>query len=451
MAHQEGCSDGGDEADADGDGGEGGGDEAGGDAELGDDEGEFADGSEGETGLEGGAVWVSGGDEADGAGDGADDESKSGGGEDEGPGIEEDAGINEHADGYEEDGAESVAEGFEAFLDFGSEGGAGDDGPEDEGAEGEGIADASGEPGEGQDEGDEEQGAEFDGILSVEPAEHPWDDEEGEEEDEDDEGAEFAEGGADGRGGGAAEAGDGGEDGEHDDGDDVFEDGDAEGELTPAFVGGVQFFEDLGDDGGAGDHEHAGEEQGLLWGPAEGASEEAAAIEDEQGADRGGEDEGQSEALKSTEAQTHADGEDQEDEAEVGEHLDPFDAFDQGERRGVGPDDDPGEEVTDDHGEAQPSAEPAGEGGHGGDDGEVTDEFDSRHGPERDEEWGGCREGNVRRIGWEHSDTALARGPAGRSRTVGGGPQSAFSLPRSSGDRTSPLQSGVSSPQSRSV
>ncbi len=170
--------------------------------------------------------------------------------------------------------------------------------------------------------------------------------------------------------------------------------------MAPAFVGGVQFFEDLGDDGGAGDHEHSGEEQGLLRRPAEGTAEETAAVEHQQRPDGGGQDQGQSEALEPAQAQSHADREDQEDEAEVREHLDPVDTFDKGERRGMGSDDDPGEEVSDHHGQPHAPAEPTRQGGHGGDDREVTDEIDSRHGVEPDEESGRCREGSSPRA-WD--------------------------------------------------
>jgi hypothetical protein len=139
-------------------------------------------------------------------------------------------------------------------------------------------------------------------------------------------------------------------------------------------VGGVQLLQHLGDDRGAGDHEHRGEEEALRGGPAEGRAEELGGVQHQHRADGGGHRDGQSQALEPSEAEAHADGEDEEDEAELREHFDPGLVFDELERRRVRADDDARRQVADHDGEPDFPADPAGRARHHHHHREIPDE-----------------------------------------------------------------------------
>src|SRR5205823_6211961 len=119
--------------------------------------------------------------------------------------------------------------------------------------------------------------------------------------------------------------------GDEQDGDDVFGDEDAVDDFREFFLALVQLGQGLGDDGGGGDHEDASEIDAVHFAPAEELADLVAGEKHQTRLEWRDDEGGEPDLSNLAEVEFEAEGEEQEDQAELREGLNGLLVGDQGE------------------------------------------------------------------------------------------------------------------------
>ena len=259
-------------------------------------------------------------------------------------------GVDEHADGDEEDGTEKIFDGGDNAVDDVGLDGFGQDGTHNEGAKGGGEACIRGKDNHAETEsyGDNTKG--LLGHIATHPTEEGGyeEDAKGKPNDEEEDKLDEAEGKlatietlADG---------DCGEDNEKEDGNHVLDDkdgGDGRGELL---LFEFKVFERLDNDGGGGDGEHAAQEDALHGAPAHKTAHTGADEEHDGKLGEGGDGSSGAYTLEFFDTELKTEGKHQKDNANLTPYMDIGSILDGREPREIGAYEKTGHNITQDEG-----------------------------------------------------------------------------------------------------
>ena len=315
-------------------------------AQGGDDEGEFADLRQREAALHRGLQGLSGQEHARGGEEKLPDDDGEGDDHDGQPVLGDHRRVHHHPHGHEEDGAEQVLHRLDEAFDVFRLDGFRQDGAHDEGAEGGGEAGLGGEDdhAEAQAQGHHEERLVVHQLLR--PAQQERDQVDAHDDPQDEEERQFAD--RHHQFPALEVVGDRhrGQDHHQDDGEDVLQDEDGHHQARELLLGEPEVLEGLVDDGCGRHGDHAAQEQGVHLAPAEtgadGEPQENHAEDDGQGRD-----DGRSAHLHDLlETEFQAEGEQEEDHADVRPGVDAGRVDDRGRQGEMGAGDEAGHDVA---------------------------------------------------------------------------------------------------------
>ena len=285
--------------------------------------------------------------------------------------LAHEAGVDEHSDRDEEHRGEEVAHGLEEVLDGHAVLRLGDERSGQERSERDRVAEALRQQREGETDPDGSHGGRLGAIELEDGAHQARNDQQSRHDDAAEKEGEPAR--RDSELGGAEAAGrERRQRGEQKDGDQILDDQDREHQLAQP-SSDAQFRERLGDDGRAGDGHHGAREEALARRPPEDAAGEVS--EDDLDADLHRRDDGcsRSHPQQLLDGEFETDGEEEQDDPELGEPADDLVVRHQRERH-VRTDEQAGEDVPEHHGLAQALEHHGSDGGDAEHDRQVGEE-----------------------------------------------------------------------------
>ncbi len=274
-------------------------------------------------------------------------EDDRGGDDENGNGVlHEHPGIDEQADGDEEDSAEKIAHRVGEGFDFRDLAGFGDDRADEEGAEGYAVAELHREERNAKAEPDHGHKKHFVTLEFRDVVEQPRDGDEAADQQGAEKRAELEHGAADVLHGHGTVRGVARKQGDHHDGENVLHDEDAENQAGKFLLRLPQFLERLDDDRGGGDGENRAEEDTIHLLPAEEAAQFEADPHHEEDFQRRGDESRGTDGSQFFQAEFEPKRKHQEDHSQLGECLDRLFIRDELVGWRVRPDDHAGEDVA---------------------------------------------------------------------------------------------------------